>query len=198
MGLYLRSVIAAVVAAGSIAACNGSSSNGDGGAAGSGGGSAGSAGGSGNSVGGGGGAGTGGLGGTGAGGSGRGGSGGAAGIGAGGGGAAGSSYPSGNVLSCFGACPMGRCDSVVAVPNEPSCSSTYPGPVGPSSTYCNPGASGSYCLETMGGIWGINCTNGTATLSSCGGACSTDGTSLLVCGSLTGSGGRPDGAAGSG
>lgn len=118
---------------------------------------------------------------------------------AGGGGAAGSSSPSGNVLLCFGACPMGQCDSVVADPNEPSCSSSYPGPVGPTSTYCTPGASGSYCLEIMGsGIWGITCANGAATLSYCGGACSTDGISLAICGSLTGSGGHPDGAAGSG
>jgi len=54
------------------------------------------------------------------------------------GGSAQSVLPSGTVTYCFGECPLGECDDDLFFADV-ACSTVYPSPVSPSSTYCNPG-----------------------------------------------------------
>jgi hypothetical protein len=97
--------------------------------------------------------------------------------GEGGGSAMASVLPSGTVGWCTGACPLGRCDNDLFFANV-TCSSLYPGPVSPTSTFCNAGQTGSYCLRILlsgGGETrhGITCTDGVATGKECPNFCNS-------------------------
>jgi hypothetical protein len=79
--------------------------------------------------------------------------------------------PSGTVGFCIGDCPMGTCDDQLFFSSR-TCSSVYSGPVSPTSTFCNPGQTGVYCLRIIPPIgqetrFGITCTNGVATGQYC-------------------------------
>ena len=88
--------------------------------------------------------------------------------GSGTGGATGPTSPSGTVALCEGdACPLGACVSLSSTP----CSPIYTTPVGPNSTYCNPGETGSYCLQASGVLWAVVCNNGATTISRCDHVC---------------------------
>jgi hypothetical protein len=125
------------------------------------------------------------VGGAGGGGGGVGGGGGGAGGGGagGGGGAAQSVLPSGTVCLCIGDCPMGECDDDLFFADV-ACSTVYSGPVSPSSTYCNAGQTGVYCLRIRRGAdfqFGITCTNGTAFGRMCSSLCGVSDNTTLTC-----------------
>ncbi len=115
---------------------------------------------------------------------GSGGTGGASGGGAGGGGTSGgtgggaggvaSVLPSGTVTSCYGSCPMGECDDGLFLADV-VCSAVYTAPVSATSTYCNAGQTGGYCLVvddgTRDSYFGITCTAGTVSGRKCQGGC---------------------------
>lgn len=120
---------------------------------------------------------------------GTGGIGGAAGGGAGGGGGtsggtgggaggAPSVLPSGTVTECFGDCPMGECDNLL-FQADVACTTVYTAPVSSSSTYCNAGQTGAYCLVVDDGTrdryFGIVCTAGTVSGKMCQGGCGAGG-----------------------
>jgi hypothetical protein len=99
----------------------------------------------------------------------------------GGGGAAQSVLPTGTVNTCFGDCPMGECDNDMFFADVP-CSTVYSAPVSPSSTYCNAGQTGVYCLRVSNGStesrFGITCTDGAVFGRMCRSGCGTSGSTL--------------------
>jgi hypothetical protein len=100
------------------------------------------------------------------------------------GGSAQSVLPSGTVTYCFGECPMGECDDDMFFADV-ACAAVYPSPVSPSTTYCNPGQTGVYCMMIENGTtrtrFGITCTNGVVFGKMCRGSCGTSGTNNLSC-----------------
>jgi len=79
--------------------------------------------------------------------------------------------PSGAVSTCLGAgCPYGQCNNS----STTTCSSVYPGEIGPAAPLCK--ADGDYCLGTgsPSGFksWSVHCSGTTPTTVSCTGNCS--------------------------
>ncbi len=55
---------------------------------------------------------------------------------------------------------------------------------GDSTTYCNAGQNGAYCLQTITDdfwYWAITCTNGTPNVVQCPDSCGTDSTGHVGC-----------------
>ena len=79
---------------------------------------------------------------------------------------------------------MGECDDDLFFADV-ACSAVYTSPVSPSSTYCNPGQTGVYCLMINNGTtesrYGITCTNGAVSGKMCRGSCGTSGPTSLSC-----------------
>jgi hypothetical protein len=79
--------------------------------------------------------------------------------------------PVGAVSTCLGAgCPYGQCNDS----STTTCSSVYPGEIGPSAPLCK--GDGDYCLG-VGPVserksWSVHCTGTTPTAISCTGNCS--------------------------
>ncbi|HEY4103753.1 MAG TPA: hypothetical protein VGM44_07675 [Polyangiaceae bacterium] len=91
-------------------------------------------------------------------------------------------YPMGMVEQCAGSgCPMGQCDDDMFISQTP-CSSVYTAPIGPNSTYCNPGESGSYCVEAsipppgsnLNPGFAVACVSGSATVLQCNHGCGSE------------------------
>jgi hypothetical protein len=93
-------------------------------------------------------------------------------------------YPTGPVILCFGdGCPMGECDNDMFFADA-ACSTVYPSDIGPSSTYCKPAESSSYCLEIgpdFGPDFSVSCASGKATVLKCNGGCGSEGGGPYQC-----------------
>jgi hypothetical protein len=93
-----------------------------------------------------------------------------------------SGVPAGAVDWCAGAgCPQGECDAVFGE----DCDVVYPCGVDASSTFCAPGASGSYCLTVLNtrlDYYAVTCTNGEPAFDACEGGCGLSDTTPAECG----------------